>query len=248
MTDVTSAVKAPVTSDQALREQRLQIYCKETKDGAPCTPGEITQALDIANANEVPTMNNRDHNFSTLVKQNFYVEPDPSALYYNFSWPLQGIIYTKALQQYSKTPYGAMFIKKILLDNSKKGVPRFFIRRDDDDGASGSTTYLTFPLDFPLITKLQTGEVIDVMAIIHHETGHTRYSQGHAQDRAPTMQDERIAVIHKENPVRMYNKHEPRYAYFSPSLNQTINIITGEVASGVWMFDKTDPRKLIKAK
>ncbi len=107
---------------------------------------------------------------------------------------------------------------------------------------------MTFPSDFPLITELKTGDVIDVMAIIHHETGHTRYNTGHAHDRAPTIYDERIAVIHKENPVRMYNKNEPRYAYFSPSLNQTINIITEEVVAGVWTFDKTDPRKLIKSK
>ncbi len=129
MADMKVAVKPAVKTEQELRVQREQIYCKETKGGAPYTPGAIAQALELTNANEIPSMNNRDHNFNDLVKYNFYVEKDPSAVYYNFSWPLHGLTYTKAyktLQEYSKTPYGAVFIRKILIDNNRRDVPRFF--------------------------------------------------------------------------------------------------------------------------
>jgi hypothetical protein len=46
----------------------------------------------------------------------------------------------------------------------------------------------------------------------------------------------------------MYNKNEPRYAYFSPLFNQTINIISGEVKAGIMATDKADPRKFVNPK
>ena len=61
-----------------------------------------------------------------------------------------------------------------------------------------------------------------------------------------------MVVINMENPARMYNKNEPRYAYFNdeekPENQYTINIITGEVKAGIWAFDETDPRILVKPK
>ncbi len=62
------------------------------------------------------------------------------------------------------------------------------------------------------------------------------------------MQDERLAVIHRENPARMYNKNEPRYAYYHPEKKTTINIITGEEKGGIHTTDKADPRILIQVK
>ena len=93
---------------------------------------------------------------------------------------------------------------------------------------------------------------MDPLAIIHHEFGHTRYFRGHRPGSLGTPQDERMVVINMENPARMYNKNEPRYAYFNdeekPENQYTINIITGEVKAGIWAFDETDPRILVKPK
>ncbi len=89
---------------------------------------------------------------------------------------------------------------------------------------------------------------MDPLAIIHHEFGHTRYFSGHRPGRLVTLQDERIAVINMENPARMFNKNEPRYAYYHPETKMTINIITGEEKGGLWVTDKADPRKWVEVK
>ncbi len=241
--------KAAVKTEQELQAQRVKIYCDHFV--GMCTPGAIATALGIANANEVPSMNNRDHNFAKFVKQHFYVENDLFAATASFSWPKTGIIYLKAykaLQDYSKTEYGALTINKILMEHRMPGRVLFQVRLDDNDGAKGSTNYITFPSRFPLISVLETGDTVDALAIIHHEMGHTRFFPGHKPGVAVSIQDERIAVIHRENPARMYNKNEPRYAYFSPLFNQTINIITGEVKAGIMATDKADPRKFVNPK
>ncbi len=98
---------------------------------APCTPGAIAQALGIANANEIPSMNNRDHNFATFVKQHFLIETNIMEDLYIYSWPEHGLLYLKAyktLQEYARTPYGAMMIKNILQDHKIPGRVRFLVR------------------------------------------------------------------------------------------------------------------------
>ena len=85
MAEVNAPVKPAVKTEQELRAQREQIYCKETKGGAPCTPGAIAQALGIANANEVPSMNNRDHNFAKFVAQHFVREKNVMAIDFLYS-------------------------------------------------------------------------------------------------------------------------------------------------------------------
>lgn len=201
----------------------------------------------------MPSMNNRDHNFDKFVKQHFYVEKDVYADYFNFSWRKETIIYQKAyqtLKDYSKTPYGAVMIKKILFELRVPGRPLFQVRKDDSDGAKGSTNFITFPSGFPLATVLETGDKVDALAMIHHEIGHTRFTPGHKPGVEVSIQDERIAVIRRENPARMYNKNEPRYAYYNNDKDNkiTINIITGEFKAGIWATDKADPRKFIKPK
>jgi hypothetical protein len=102
----------------------------------------------------------------------------------NFSWPKIGIIYLKAykaLQDYSKTEYGAVMINKILMEHHMPGRVLFQVRLDDDDGAKGSTNYITFPSGFPLIAALETRDTVDALATIHHEFGHTRFFPGHKQ-------------------------------------------------------------------
>ncbi len=150
-------VKAAIKTEQELRVQRVKIYCDKFVD--MCTPGAIATALGIANANEVPTMNNRDHNFTKFVKQHFYVAKNDFETYSNFSWPKVGIIYTKAYQTfqvYSKTEYGAVMIQKILREIRIPGEELFQVRHDDNDGAKGSTNFITFPSGFPLISVLET--------------------------------------------------------------------------------------------
>ena len=155
----------------------------------------------------------------------------------------------KALQDYSRTPYGAMMIKNILQDHKIPGRVPFRVRRYDGRVAAGSTDFIQFPSEFPRKTVLDTGEIVNPSAIIHHEFGHTRYAVNHKRGLV-TMQDERIAVINMENPARMFDKDEPCYTYFNDDENapETINVITGEVQGGTWIFDKTDPRIMIKVK
>lgn len=242
-------VKAAIKTEQELRVQRVKIYCDKFVD--MCTPGAIATALGIANANEVPTMNNRDHNFTKFVKQHFYVENDMFADNINFSWPKAGIIYTKAYQAfqvYSKTEYGAVMIQNILREIRIPDRELFQVRRFDNDGAKGSTNFITLPSGFPLTTLLKTGDTVDPLAMIHHEFGHTRFTPGHKPGVEVSMQDERLAVINRENPARMYNKNEPRYAYYDPDKSITINIITSEEKGGIWATDKADPRIFVTPK
>ncbi len=251
-------VKAAVKTEQELREQRLQIYCKETKGGAPCTPGAIAQALGIANANEVPSMNNRDHNLAKLVAQHFVREKNVMEYDFIYSWPEGGAILSKKAYQtfkdYARTPYGGMMINKILQDHSMPGwerfKKRFRVKLFDGDRAHGDTDWISLPSGFPLLTELATGDKVDPLAIIHHEFGHTRYYPGHRPGKDVTLQDERDVVIHRENPARMYNKNEPRYAYYNDDGDNpmTVNIITGEEKSGIHATDKADPRKFVNPK
>ena len=99
MAEVKAPVKPTVKTEQELRTQREQIYCKETKGGAPCTPGAIAQALGIANANEVPTMNNRDHNLVKFVAQHFVREKNMMKEDFLYSWPEGGAILSKKAYQ-----------------------------------------------------------------------------------------------------------------------------------------------------
>ncbi len=177
-----------------------------------------------------------------------------------YSWPEGGaIIYKKAYQailDYAKTPYRAVMINHILRDHSMLGWERFRerfkVKLFDERRAGGSTNSIRLPSGFPLLTVLQTGDKVDPLAIIHHEFGHTRYYSGHRPGKDVTLQDERDIVIHRENPARMYNKNEPRYAYYNDnddeSNQRTINIITGEEKGGIHTTDKADPRILIQVK
>jgi len=141
-------------------------------------------------------------------------------------------------------------IRLILRDNNIPGKPRFKVRLFNAGSAKGSTDLIQLPSGYPLLTILKTGDIVDPLAMIHHELGHTRFYRKHQAGKLVSIQDEREAVIQMENPVRMYNKNEPRYAYYNGDGSHpfTINIITGETKAGIWAFDKTDPRKMILAK
>jgi len=60
-----------------------------------------------------------------------------------------------------------------------------------------------------------------------------------------TLKDERLAVIHLENTIRMRQGYEPRYTYKKGA--KTINIITGDYhAHGFNTVHENDPTKPMK--
>ena len=248
MADVMISV---ADTEQELRAQREQIYCASII--GMCTPENIAKLLGITDTRNIPSLNRREHNFYQFVKQHFLIEKNVLEYVFQYSWSEPDLIYNKAYKtfhNYSKTPYGAVMIKKVMLDHRTPNKISFKVRQFNEREAAGATDFISFPEDFPKKTVLVTGDKVDPLAAIHHEFGHTRYSHEHNPGELFTAQDERIAVINWENPARMFNNNEPRYAYYNPAKEDkdrfTINIITGEVKAGLWTFDKTDPRILVK--
>ncbi|MBI3560463.1 MAG: hypothetical protein HY080_01910 [Gammaproteobacteria bacterium] len=192
--------------------------------------------------------------FHRLIEQNFVKDMDVFSDRYSVSWKTYVFSQLKAYHSfldYAKTPYGAVMIGRILRDNfisDVNGIERFKIMRDDNDSARGGPNALKLPAGFPLLKRLVTGDEVDPSAVIQHEFGHTRFFTGYKGSAEITIQDERIAVIRMENPARMYNKNEPRYAYYNDNNDdpRTINIITGQVKNGIWATDKADPRIFIE--
>ncbi|MBI3560461.1 MAG: hypothetical protein HY080_01900 [Gammaproteobacteria bacterium] len=206
----------------------------------------------ITHAGDIPPMEGRITMFHRLVEQNFVQELDVFSKYYPDSWQTHVLSQFKAYHSfldYAKTPYGAVMMGRVLRDNftsSFIGIKRFKIVRDDYSSAKGDTNLIRLPAGFPLLKRLATGDEVDPSATIHHEFGHTRFFKGHHSRKEVSIQDERIAVIRMENPARMYNKNEPRYAYYDKRFEATINIITGQVKHGIWATDKADPRIFIE--
>lgn len=236
-------------SNQTLRENRIKKYCEELKT-AICAPSAVLTAIGIADKKNIPPEGQRAINFKQIIKDNFLREYNNFNDDYLYSWPRYGselLSAYKALQKYSHTPYGALIFRQILRDNAIKGKEPFKIKLFDGSGAKGFTNFIRLPSGFPLKEVLITGDKIDTLAIIHHEFGHTRYYKDHKHNKEVDIYDERDAVIYMENPVRFYNKNEPRYAYYNDNDENplTINIISKEVKAGKWAFDKNDPSKLV---
>ena len=235
-----------------LRRKRIELYCKEVSN-ATCGFPEIPRKLGILNAANVPSLATRKENFIKLVSENFSSEKHfDSGLVDDVinPWPDNDNAKNakkayKSLKEYSETAYGALVVKRILEDNKKKGLKRFFIRLDDNSTARAGTDWISLPSAFPKREVFPGGEDMDALAVIHHEFGHTRIFTNRKKAIAVTPQEERLVVINNSNPVRMLNKKEPRYTYLFEG-RQTINIITGEVKSGIWSYDKTNPKLLVR--
>lgn len=241
-------VETPVRSITAAREQRIKLYCDMLKQ-APCSQGAVAKVLGIDNAGNVPDPGVRWYSFKLFTEQNFLRDYDIFSDQNKYTWPKVGSESKKsfkALEDYSKTPFGAVMIQRILLDN-KISRTRFVVKLDDNDSPHGTSDNIKFPSDFPRKQVLLTGESVIPTAIIHHEFGHTRFYAKHQRGKLITLQDEREVVINMENPIRLYLHEEPRYAYYNDidEAPQTINIITGEVKPGLWKADPHDPRKLV---
>lgn len=250
------------------RQQRIKKYCElVTKskhcigykaDSNHCSWYAIQKQLEILDSGAVPAMAKRTENFKELVKSNFtnldYFMSDNPQLSegHNFVWGAgkETTSAFKMLKKYAHTSYGAMMVKRILLDNKKpQHGKRFFIRLDSDSTAQAGTDWISLPADFPLKETFPGGEKIDPLAVIHHEFGHTKFYEkvNHKKAHAAvTICHERLVVINNSNPVRIFNGLEPRYTYFKRDANQTINIITGDIKPGIWLYNKEDPSVLEK--
>lgn len=198
---------------------------------------------------KVPTESEREHNFRLLVEQNF---SGTGILDMNSSsWPVdkrtESISAFRYIHKYALSSYGGVMVSRILADNKKntKSENRFYIGIKDHDQATGGYNFILLPSDFPrLLTFPGSTQLVDPLAVIHHEFGHTRFDGRNSKPHLITLEDERKAVIFHENPARMLNGMEPRYTYTKEGM--TINVITGEKKPGLLTFSPTNPAILVR--
>lgn len=196
----------------------------------------------------VPSLADRERNFSLLIEQNFsgtgILDLSPNA------WAVEkrneNVKAFKNLKKYALTEYGGVMVARILEDNKKNttGETRFYIGIQDNDQARAGHNFLLLPSDFPRLGSFPgTTQMVDPLAVIHHEFGHTKFDSRNSKPHMVSLQDERDAVIFHENPVRAINGMEPRYTYFKEG--QTINIISGEIKAGLFTFSPSNPSMLV---
>ena len=101
---------------------------------------------------------------------------------------------------------------------------------------------------FPFKPKfVQSGQAVDPLAILYHEFAYTMVFQSAAhKGMERDIKEERESVMKFENPVRIYNNHEPRYSYVHHDGSRTINILTGEIRPGVMSVNKNNPAELVE--
>ncbi len=152
----------------------------------------------------------------------------------------------KAFKQFAKTDYGSSVIKEMI--NNPKKYKGFVIKQGAQKWASAGYRFIVLPKRFPDRARFQTsGQRVYDLAIIYHEFAHTMVFQpAAAKGKKANINDERMAVIKFENPVRMRRGYEPRYSYTKTNPLETINIITGNKKPGRWVVSASDPAKLIK--
>ena len=104
-----------------------------------CTPGGIAQALGIADTINIPSMNNRDHNFDKFVKQHFFFKENEDNDQFLYIWlpNYRDTSAYKTIKAYPKIPYGAVMIQRILRDHKIKGRVPFKVKRFNDSGPKG---------------------------------------------------------------------------------------------------------------
>lgn len=197
----------------------------------------------------VPSLLDRERNFSLLVEQNFsgtgILDLSPNA------WAVEkrneNVKAFKNLKKYALTEYGAVMIARILEDNKKNNTSetRFYIGIQDNDQARAGQNFILLPSDFPRLSTFPgTTQLVDPLAVIHHEFGHTKFDTRNSKPHMVSLQHERDAVIFHENPVRAINGMEPRYTYFKEG--KTINIISGEIKAGLFTFSPNNPSILVR--
>jgi len=235
-----------------LRNKRIAIYRKNVH------ARNLFKGVNGETFHVPETLMSRQSNFKEFVKINFELNfSNPGA------WPdnVTNLPIYKKLKAYSETNYGSATIHRILQDNKKATLQkRKVFKVQYDDGVSGQEArgafnYIRLTKNFPNNLPYKGGERKYALAIIHHEFGHTRFFRKSNKMKIIefSLQDERQAVIHLENPIRMKKGLEPRYTYFRDVGKNgdkgTINIITGEIAiisEGRNTILEYDPTKLVK--
>lgn len=164
------------------------------------------------------------------------------------------------LREYAMTDFGAKIIARILKD-SDQAIKQGFITSDGALTSTGKKALLAkqwyglfvvgasshqpsasfnsiqLPQHFKAGTFPVGGLMIDPMALVHHEFGHTRFSSVNHEHRRKHLEIERDVVIQFENPIRYLNTHyyklsnyKPRQVYFDN--HNTIVIKTGNIYQG----------------
>lgn len=147
------------------------------------------------------------------------------------------------LKLYSQTNFGSTMIDRINRYDGKFTV--YAITRGDKKfQAMGATDHIRLPVDFPLLEKYPfTDQLIDPLAVIHHEFEHTRF--GLWKYDVGSLREEVAAVVHSENTVRILRDFEPRYVYYQRITDTTVSIFDyTNTMSGGRTYDPLDPRKL----
>ena len=150
----------------------------------------------------------------------------------------------KAFSRFSETNYGSSVIREMV--NNFNKYKTFQVRSSNKPGAFANYKKIILPGVFP--NKLKkfkvSGQNIFDLGIIYHEFAHTMvFRKASSQNKMITIQDERMAVMKFENPVRIKKGFEPRYTYTRNG--STINIITGKKKMGKWVVSKYNPSILV---
>jgi len=233
-------LKTTKPNQAQLRNIRISIYKKNVK-ARPLNKGINGEVFHVPES-----LVSRQKNFKEFVSENFVYGMDRSGI-----WPdvITGLPVYKKLKEYSETTFGAAMIYRVLQDNKKRKLmkkPLFAVEYDDGkagQNASAGFNYVRLSRDFPNSMPYTGGEKKYYPAIIHHEFGHTRFFNM-TQNPNISRLDERQAVIHLENPIRMKQGYEPRYTYKQSS---TTIIITGnDHPKGFDTVNESDPSKPMK--
>ncbi|MBI3561425.1 MAG: hypothetical protein HY080_06875 [Gammaproteobacteria bacterium] len=173
-----------------LRENIYNVFrCKP-----PFLICDISAALQLGNA--VKSINARESNFALLVAQNFsgteILEDSPN------TWPVEKRDKTigafKHLYKYAMMPYGSVIVSLILADNKKNitNENRFLIGIQDNDQARGGYNFILLPSDFPRRDTFPgSTQLIDPLAVLHHEFGHTKFDTRNKAPHLISLEDER---------------------------------------------------------
>lgn len=200
--------------------------------------------LGIDDKNKLIQKNERENNFELFKKKHFSnednfenysgIEPEPKTKAY------------KEIRDYSLSEYGSLMIRRVLTESKE---PRFIIGTQSGSRARGESerNFIIIPPNFPSLEYFEVSkQKISGVAILHHEFEHTQYGD---YDNPKSIEEERLAVRYKENPVRIINGLEPRYVYYDYYTNKTVNILTGEIKSEKYTYNKKDPSaEMIKVK
>jgi len=197
-------------------------------------------SLAISDRAALLSMDERKNNFIIFERERFNkADPWGSQLDGIFK---KGIKAYKYLKSYSETDYGSLMVARV--NDSKDEFTIYAITEGDEKyQAMGTKTWIRLPVNFPLLTRYPlSGQLIDPLAVIHHEFEHTRF--GRSDYPIGSLREEVAAVRDYENPVRIINGFEPRYTYYQRDTETTVSVFDYKnTVSGGKTFDPLDPRK-----